>query len=401
MRRLIREVSIRRILPLWLIGAVFSGTSCRQDDAVGPASSGTAPTLATTTTAPLAFYQVSAGSNYTCGVTLDSRGFCWGAGALGDGTYSHRTPREVSGGLRFRQVSASTSTCAVTTAYVAYCWGDNFYGEIGDGTTSARATPVRVAGTLRFRTVSTFLWHSCGLSYPGGKAYCWGRNSSGQLGDGTTIDRLTPVPVAGGRQFRQIDAGNSHTCALGTDNRAFCWGADDVGQLGDGPQAQRHLRPVGVAGGFQFAQLDTGEDHTCAVTTSHVAYCWGAGGFGRIGDGKSLNRFTPRMVAGGLSFDRVTAGYSQSCGEQVGNQAYCWGWNLQGEIGDATTTQRLKPVAVSGGHFFSQVSAGRDFHTCARTADGVAYCWGNNAYGQLGDGRTDGHMTPTPVAGPM
>jgi alpha-tubulin suppressor-like RCC1 family protein len=358
---------------------------------------------ATTAAGDLAFYQVSAGSNRSCGVTMDNRLYCWGDGPLGDGTFSpHRTPLAIGGALRFQSVSAGNYfSCAVTTDYHAYCWGRNFYGNVGDGTLNDRLTPVRVAGGLRFRSIGTGAFHTCGVSYSDGRAYCWGQNTSGQLGDGTTINRSAPAAVAGGRQFRYVEGGDSHTCGLSQDSRAFCWGSDNVGQLGDGAERLRHLRPVLVIGGYHYRQLDTGDDHACGVTLSYRAICWGYGGAGQIGDGKTLNRFEPRAVAGGLTLSRVTAGGRATCAEDPNDRIYCWGWNLNGELGDGTETMRLTPVRIYGGLALAQVSTGRSFNTCGRTAAGVAYCWGFNGYGQLGDGSNLDSSIPVRVVGPM
>ena len=165
---------------------------------------------------------------------------------------------------------------------------------------------------------------------------------------------MKPVAVAGGHRFRQVEPGNSHTCGVTTDNRAYCWGSDAEGELGDGPEARGKLRPVLVAGGYPFRRRDVGEYHTCAVTVDNRAFCWGYGHLGQLGNGKTLNRFTPRAVDGGLTFDRVSTGGDHTCGESVGNRVYCWGWNLYGELGDGTTTMRLKPVPVAGGFTFAQ-----------------------------------------------
>src|SRR4051794_28019912 len=133
--------------------------------------------------------------------------------------------------LAFYQVSAGGAhTCGVTTEHLLYCWGQNVLGEVGDGTTTDRLRPVAIAGTLRFRQVSGGGAHTCALTTDY-RAYCWGYNFRGALGDGTTTPRLEPVPVAGGRQFRVIDAGQYHTCGLTTDNRAYCWGNNVTGTL--------------------------------------------------------------------------------------------------------------------------------------------------------------------------
>lgn len=367
-----------------------------------------APALATAATA-LSFDQVSVGQDHTCGVTTDHRAYCWGQGYLGDGSWydAQARPVAVAGGLRFTQVSAGgqNHTCGVTTDYRAYCWGFNRSGQLGDGTKTDRLTPVQVAGGHRFYHVDTGGDHTCGLSYPDKIAFCWGSNAEGELGDATQIPYATPVAVVGGpqggRQFRQVSVGFFHSCGVTPTGQAYCWGNNRYGQTGDGDgsTAQRHLTPVLVAGGKRYMQLDAGSWHTCAVTTDHRAYCWGAGGSGEIGDGKTYLRFAPRAVAGGLSFDRVSAGWAHTCGETTGNRAYCWGDNVSGDIGDGTTTRRLTPVAVAGGLFFSQVSAGPGV-SCGRTGAGVGYCWGYNYLGAVGDGtKTDRHR-PVRIVGP-
>jgi alpha-tubulin suppressor-like RCC1 family protein len=153
----------------------------------------------------------------------------------------------VAGGLRFHEVDAGTlHTCGLTPGNRAYCWGDNEFGLLGDGTTTNRLTPVAVAGGLQFLQVSTGEnFHTCGVA-TGNRAYCWGTNFTGQLGDGTTTRRLTPVAVAGRLRFREVSAGPNHTCGVATGNVAYCWGLNDFGQLGDGTR-NPHLTPVAVA----------------------------------------------------------------------------------------------------------------------------------------------------------
>ena len=374
----------------------------------------------TTTTEPLApapqasvaaaaleFTQLSAGGFPTCGITTSSRAYCWGANSgLGDGqpgVHFRFTPVAVAGALSFRQVSAGDFyTCGVTTDHRAYCWGDNAHGQLGDGTTTERSAPVPVSGGLRFQQVQTSSGaareFTCGLSYPDNRAYCWGYNQDGGLGDGTTTERHRPVAVRGGHVFRLVSVGGEHACGVTSTNVAFCWGDNHFGQLGDSTTVARRLQPSRVVGLRKWRQLDAGNTHTCAVTTDDRAFCWGNGRLGAIGNGKQYLSFWPRAVSGGIAFRRVSAGSSHSCGETTTNRTYCWGFNFSGELGDGTTTTRLKPVAVVGGLFFNQVTAG-DGRTCGKTAAGMGYCWGDNSLGQLGDGTQINRPTPTPIAG--
>lgn len=388
--------SFPKLLPILVAAAALS---CGEDVQQATAPEPPAALDAAATTA-LVFYQVSAGSVQTCGVTTEQRAYCWGI-LTGDGTNNGRlTPVAVAPTLRFRQISSGLYTsCGVTTDFVAYCWGGNNHGVLGDGTTTSRAAPVAVAGGHRFRQVESAGSHTCGVSYPDNLAYCWGENFDGQLGDGTRTDRLRPVAVARGLTFRQVTAGSRHSCGVTTADFLFCWGANNFGQLGDSSTVARRIKPSLVSPARRFHQVDAGGSHTCAVTTSDVAYCWGNGVDGQIGNGKTYLSFWPRKVAGGLAFTRVTAGGSHSCGETRSNLAYCWGYNGQFQVGSPAGFRVLTPAAVQGGYTFAQVSAGAS-HTCAKTAAGVAYCWGYNVYGQLGNGTIE-QSEPGPVAGVM
>jgi alpha-tubulin suppressor-like RCC1 family protein len=392
--------------------------SCTED-VRSPMDASPEPTLATLS-APLSFAQVSGGSVHTCALTTESRAYCWGAnfsGELGTGSETgpetcegavgpfgcSTRPAPVAGSRLFRQISAGGShTCAVATDRRAFCWGSNSQGRLGDGTQTDRPSPALVRGGLRFYGVAVGLQHTCGVSYPDRRAYCWGSNGQGQLGDGTRTARSAPVPVSGNRQFRMVSAGNFHTCGVTTSNEAYCWGFDQVGQLGNDAERTRRTKPALVAGGHQFRQVDAGASHTCGVTTGDRAYCWGLGG--QIGDGKVIDRFTPRLVAGGLSFSRVSAGTRHTCAETTANRAYCWGSNRFGQLGDGGPPDmvQLRPLAVAGGLAFAQLSAGGS-HTCGKTGGSVGYCWGDDFFGQLGVGNSGvgaESRTPTPVAGP-
>ena len=372
-------------------------------------SAGPTPIAAATTA--LVFSQVSAGGfentgQHACGITGGGKAYCWGAnggGQLGNGTAtgpeacllfpgaSDQTeacstkPVAVAGGLTFRQVSVGGShSCGVTTDRRAYCWGSNISGQLGDGSTTAqRLTPVAVGGGHRFRLVEAGFLHTCGVTFPDNLAYCWGLNVFGELGDRSTTTRRSPVAVAGGHTFSQVTTGQWFTCGVTPANVAYCWGRNRSGQVGDSTNAGRRQQPVLVAGGHRFTQVAAGARHACAVTLANQAYCWGDGQSGQLGDGKRNLSFWPRAVSGGLSLERVTAGGSHTCGETTGNLAYCWGFNAFGEVGDGTFGAHVVPAAVGGGRFFSQLSAGSEL-TCGRTpaappTAGAGTTWGRSA----------------------
>jgi alpha-tubulin suppressor-like RCC1 family protein len=395
-----------------LIAALLAGTGltgCSEPTAPAgaparPVASATAAAVAVATAAP-ALVQVNAGGQHTCGVAASGQAWCWGNnedGQLGTGnTDSSLTPAPVAGGLAFRQISAGIGhTCAVTTGDRLYCWGEAHL--VGVASPPAPVTaPLTVAPTLRFQAVSAGANHTCAITAGDRRAWCWGDNTDGGLGDGTTTFRSTPVPVAGGRAWRQVTAGNLFTCGITTTNVAFCWGADRGGTLGDGPTRQRRLKPVAVSGDLRFTQISSGETHTCAVATTGRAWCWGKNFAGMIGDGTTTDRYVPSVVTiRGRTFGRLTAGTSHTCGETTTNETYCWGSNLSGQLGNGNPFggRALRPSLVVGGFAFAQVDADGD-HACGRTPDNVVRCWGSNAAGQLGDGTTTNRPEPTPIVG--
>jgi alpha-tubulin suppressor-like RCC1 family protein len=299
------------------------------------------------------FDTLSAGIAHTCAVTTDHEGFCWGESIPGQVT---NKPTAIDPSLHFVQVSAGyTHFCGITSSGQAYCRGNNSSGQLGDGTRTDRPTPVPVAGGHVFRFISVNDFHTCAVTV-GDVAYCWGDDTFGQTGDGATgngsdeIVRLQPTAVAGGLRFATIGAGTIFTCGLTTANRAYCWGSNVYGQIGDESLTDRPL-PTAVHGGRRFRQLGVGNSHVCAVTTDNRAFCWGRGAEGQLGIGEfdTLDEGQkPHAVVGGLSFRQVTAGGLHSCGVTTGNVVYCWGNNQKGQLGDGTTISRSRPRKVVG-----------------------------------------------------
>jgi alpha-tubulin suppressor-like RCC1 family protein len=325
---------------------------------------------------------------------------------LSDATYPcGLVPFPVSGGLSFTQLAGGAAhTCGLTSDGTAWCWGSNTRGQLGDGTITARDGPVAVKTSARFVRISAGVGHTCALT-SAGAAWCWGANFRGELGIPASNLQLTPVAVIApaGIAFDQVSAWNEAggvTCARSITGEAWCWGANNQGQLGRGTRDfVAHAVPEPVSGQLKFATIAAGVgSHVCGVTADGTAYCWGGNRNGALGDGTNLDSFVPLKVPG-VSLQQLTVGGyfegGHTCGLTSSGEAYCWGDN---EVGDGTMGGRRMPVAVAGGHRFTSISAGLR-HTCGRRIDGTVYCWGSGRTGQLGTNLTISSALPMKVAG--
>ena len=295
----------------------------------------------------------------------------------------------------------SISSCGISTSGRAYCWGANSYGQLGNGTTVSRPVVGAVSGNLTFAALASGDGHTCGLT-TGGAAYCWGDGSSGQLGNNSTEQQLVPVATAGGLTFTSITAGGFHTCGIATGGAAYCWGNNSNGRLGAGtnlaPKVTFSAQPVKVAGDKSFTSLTAGSGHTCALDAGGTAWCWGSNIYGQLGDNTESDRIGPVAVAGGLSFTSLSAGAYHTCGIASGGGAYCWGLNDYGQLGSGGFgPPKRAPVVVVGALSFTTLASG-GFHNCGLVASGAAYCWGGNSEGELGNGQNQNTATPVAVS---
>jgi alpha-tubulin suppressor-like RCC1 family protein len=275
---------------------------------------------------------------------------------------------------------------------------------------------------IEFSNVSAGSNHTCGVgSIPGRGAYyvayCWGDNSSGQLGNGTTTNSATPVPVSGGYSFSTVSAGGDQTCGLTISGVAYCWGDNSSGQLGNGTTTNS-TTPSLVAGRLVLSDVSVGGKHVCGGS-GYLAYCWGDNSSGQLGNGTMTNSSVPVPVTTGYisgavgyynSIISVSAGSSHTCGLARGNNGFivysvsvCWGDNSSGQLGNGTTTNSAVPVALSVDPGVS-FSAGTLF-TCTYSPGPnpamFEYCWGNNGVGQLGNGTTTNSTTPVLISGDL
>jgi alpha-tubulin suppressor-like RCC1 family protein len=379
------------------------------DNAYGQLGDGT--TTGRSTPAPVPglppIAKISAGLNAVSSLALDTDGRIWawgwnGLGQLGDGTTTDRhTPVLVPMPETMVDVLASDAfTVALGESGTAYAWGVNNFGQLGDGTMDQRLTPVPVVTPPGVQLSSVAAGATFAMAVDDeGQAWAWGSNNQGHLGDGTVAQRSTPGLVLGLPEVTALDAGDGHALALDTAGGLWSWGGNSDGQLGDRSVSRRtaatRTQPMPAV-----ATLSAGDEHSLALADDGSVWAWGSNFVGQLGDGTLIPRGTPQPVPGLVGASAVDAGTLHGLAV-VGGAVLAWGGNHEGQLGDGTSTGRPSPTPVVGlpaGNPVTAVSAGYG-HSTALLADGTVWAWGANTIGQLGDGSRVSRTAPAPVVG--
>jgi uncharacterized repeat protein (TIGR02543 family) len=308
----------------------------------------------------------------------------------------------------------------MTPTNQVYAWGGNGSGQLGDGTTANNSTStliifpgLQVGETIE--QISTGSAHSLAVTSTG-RLYAWGRNNIGQLGDGTTVNKLIPTLISftgleAGEMIEQVNASLSYSIALTTNGRVYAWGGNGGGQLGDGT-ADNKLIPTLIS----FTGLEVGEkikhvssigNHNLAITTNDRLFAWGRNNAGQLGDGTTVDKYTPTLIPFtglevGETIEQISTGGSHSLVLTTNGRVYAWGWNSEGQLGDGTGDNKLIPTLISFtglevGETIKQVSGGNAY-SHALTTNGRVYSWGANWNGQLGDGTDLTRVRPTLIS---
>ena len=360
--------------------------------------------------------EIAGGLGHSCSSTILGEVQCWGlndSGQLGDDTTTTRAyPAPVSGLGASPIISVGTGeafSCALNALGEMLCWGDNAQGQLGDGTRNSSLVPIMVNGLGG--TVESFSpgrTHVCAV-LTNGNAVCWGDNATGQLGIGNFFDRLVPTQISGlAGLIASVASGYDHTCAVTILGDAYCWGNNFFGQLGDGTFVEK-LIPVPVDGltgtGVRIAFVDeaaAGEFHTCIRTPMGDAYCWGDNISGQVGNAVTGTPHTAPVAVAGLagSIQQIATGKAFTCALLNSGGIECWGENMDGQLGDGSTIDRFSPAGVTSLSTGVTAIGLGDLHACAQTISGFRYCWGDSFYGQLGNGSTTSSSLPIEVLEP-
>ena len=364
-------------------------------------------------------------TGHTCILVAGRKLKCWGDnefGELGDGTMTgSRAPVAVKGVTNATAISAGgNATCSLLSDGHVKCWGFYTLGSIGYPASTSSPVAVAIKGVENAIAVSTSGGYACAV-ISGGAIKCWGAdNLQGTLGSGTAgsmpLRGIIPAArVKGIDTAVSVSAGYSHVCALLSNATVECWGENPYGELGNGPAGNSSppSPPVVVKGINNARAVSVGDSATCALLSDGTVKCWGWNELGQLGDGQSgtINE-TPVVVKNIADARAISMGGEHACAVLSGGQVKCWGENLHGQLGDGRRSHGHAiswgnspkydfspvPVEVRGISNATAVSAGSS-HTCADLSSGSVVCWGDNVYGQLGNGELSDSALPVRVAG--
>jgi len=293
-----------------------------------------------------------AGNAHTCATRTDHTLWCWGwnrDGQLGIGSKNLKrtTPTRVGTGTDWADIGAAgyAHTCGIRTDHTLWCWGNNGSGQLGLGDNTDRSTPTQVGTGTDWTHVTAGDSYTC-ATRADHTLWCWGDNVGGQLGLGDNTNRNTPNQVGTATDWADVNAQNGyHTCATSTDHTLWCWGFNSSGQLGLGDTTTR-TAPTQVGTGTDWAQLSAGHRQTCGTRTDHTLWCWGDNTFGQLGLGDTTNRTAPTQVGTGTDWADVSSGARHTCATRTDHTLWCWGDNTHGQLGLGDQAARLVPTLV-------------------------------------------------------
>lgn len=264
-------------------------------------------------------------------------------------------------------------------------WGEGNAGQLGDGTTENKSSPVQVLGSnSNWRSVSCGFLHTVGIKKDN-TLWSWGNNYKGQLGDGTINDELVPIQI-GESDWSHSSCGFLHTIAIKTDGTLWSWGEGAFGELGD--ETYRRSSPVQVGNQTTWKQLSSGLFTVAAIKTDGTLWAWGEGTYGQIGNGEAQEiNSSPIQIGNQTTWRQTSNGYRHTVAVKTDGSLWAWGRNLIGQLGDETQTDTSSPIQIGNGTNWKQVACGGS-HTTAVKTDGTLWAWGEGADGQLGNGES-------------
>ncbi len=343
--------------------------------------------------------KIAVGYNHSCAIKEDGTLWTWGwnsQGQLGDGTTANKkTPVQVPDMTNVIAVAAGYyHSVALKSDGTVWAWGGNVYGQLGNGTSLNSLRPVQVADLENIVAIARGGNHTVALKSDG-TVWAWGSNDYGQLGDGTTNNSLRPVQVEDLNNVTAIAAGAYHTVAIKSDGTVWSWGGNSYGQLGNG-LIKGSLIPVAAVNLTGVSAITAGDNHTMALKSDGTVWSWGANAAGQLGDKTYDKKNKPQKVNGLTGVSTINAGFTNSFAVKNDGTVYGWGDNSQGQIGNGGTANCTVPTNIPALTGVTEIAGGQN-HTVALVNDANLWSWGANNYGQLGDGTLTANKTPDPI----
>jgi len=361
----------------------------------------------------IAFLAAGALAGYA--MKKDGISLAWGYneyGQLGDQTRTnYSSPVTIAGNHSFVSIVGGVfHAVGLKSDGQAWCWGDNFYGQLGDQTTDNKSSPIAVVGSHVFEEIASESM-ACGGRKANGSIWTWGQGLHGQLGDQTGTDKSSPVAVVGNHSFIKVSAGQNGSvkasgfAALKEDGSVWCWGDRSYGRNGDQTTTDKSS-PVLVVGNHNFVDLYSGEFVHFGLKADGSCWGWGYNLYGQLGDQTTDNKSSPTLVVGNHSFIKVIGCGTHTLGLKKDGSSWSWGGNLEGELADGSTTARSSPVLVVGNFLFSDIAGGGTRAQASSQGfsyglenNGIAWSWGYNLLGYLGDQTTTNKSSPVRIVG--
>jgi len=340
----------------------------------------------------------------TSGILLASGANSLGQLGLGTTVTAFSSPSQVGAASNWTEISAGQSnTAAIDTTGALWTWGSNGNGYLGIGTTVGVSSPTRVTfGSVTYSSwtalgsvTSNLNSHAMAIGI-NGTLWGWGGNSFGQLGDGTTVNKSTPVQIGIGTSWVQVGVGASHGVGLDSAGNLWAWGANNVGQLGNGTTINSSS-PVQIlpSSGISWAKLACGDNHILALTTTGALYSWGTGPNGQLGTGTYLNYSSPVKV-GTSSWSVISAGQVTSGAIDINGRLFTWGINNVGGLGNGSTSLAVSSPVLIGSSSWTAVTMGASTSFYIRK-DGLLFAAGYNGLGVFGNGTTINTSSPVQI----
>lgn len=345
---------------------------------------------------------VTGGGSFTIGKKSDGTLWAWGENnrnQLGDGTTTAKnSPVQISTAVNWKSITSGLGhTLATKNDGTLWGWGSSGFGQLGDGANTNKNTPTQIGTATNWQSISGGRDHSIAIKNDG-TLWTWGRNDFGQLGDGANTNRNSPLQIGTATTWQSVSTSYDHNLAIKSDGTLWAWGLNNLGQLGDGTNTNRNT-PVQIGSATNWQSVHAGTNHSMAIKKDGTLWTWGLNGFGQLGDGSTTNRNIPMQLGTATDWKSVSGGEHHSMAIRSDGSLWTWGRNLFGELGDGTNVDKNSPIKIGTASDWQSVEAGFQF-SFAKKSDGSLWAWGRGAFGQIGDGTFTNKNNPTEVGKP-